>query len=73
MVNNIKVQIVVLFNRYSVSDFGFFYGKVFWCYDIVDNNYMYNFLLFIVIMIFDKIILFMIKEYRKVIVIKKKD
>lgn len=73
MVNNIKVQIVVLSNRYSVSDPGPFNGKVLWRYDIVDNNYMYNFLSFIAIMTFDKTILFTIKEYRKVTAIKKKD
>lgn len=50
-----------------------FHGKVLWRYDIVDNNYMYNFLSFIAIMTFDKTILFTIKEYRKVTAIKKKD
>lgn len=49
MVNNIKVQIVVLSNRYGVSDPGPFHGKVLWRNDIVDNNYMYNFLSFIAI------------------------
>lgn len=49
MVNNIKVQIVVLSNRYSANDPGPFHGKVLWRYDIVDNNYMYNFLSFIAI------------------------